>query len=77
MNFNTIQHMRYTSLLLLLLAACASSEHKNEELFRAKDLTAMNIFSSNIEGPAFDKAGNLYIVNYLSTGWHSGKTITQ
>ena len=68
MNFNTIQHMRYTSLLPLLLAACTNSQQKNEQLFQSKDLTAMDIFSSNIEGPAFDKAGNLYIVNYQKDG---------
>ena len=68
MNFNTIQHMRHSSLLLLFLAACSAPGEKKEELYRAKDLTAMNIFSSNIEGPAFDKAGNLYIVNYQQDG---------
>lgn len=37
-------------------------------LFTAKDLTAENMFSSNIEGPNFDKAGNLYVVNFLRDG---------
>ena len=60
--------MRYTSLLLLLLASCAAPEPQSQDLYKAKDLTAMNIFSSNIEGPAFDKAGNLYIVNYQQDG---------
>ena len=60
--------MRYASLLLLLLAACAAPESPNQDLHKAKDLTAMNIFSSNIEGPAFDKEGNLYIVNYQQDG---------
>ncbi len=38
------------------------------KLFIAKDLTAENLFSVNIEGPAFDKNGQLYVVNYLHDG---------
>lgn len=68
MNLNTIQLMRYSIFFLLGLASCASPVPSSQELFTAKDLTAMNIFSSNIEGPAFDKAGNLYIVNFQQDG---------
>lgn len=39
-----------------------------QPLFTAKDLTAENMFSTNIEGPNFDKAGNLYVVNFLRDG---------
>ena len=38
------------------------------KLFEARDLTAENLFSVNIEGPAFDKNGQLYVVNYLRDG---------
>ena len=34
----------------------------------SEDLTAENLFSVNIEGPAFDKNGQLYVVNYLHDG---------
>ena len=34
----------------------------------ARDLTAEDIFSANIEGPNVDKAGNLYVVNYQKDG---------
>lgn len=32
------------------------------------DHTAENLFTTNIEGPAFDKAGNLYVVNFSKDG---------
>ena len=36
----------------------------NEELFVAQEFTPINGFTSGIEGPACDAAGNLYAVNY-------------
>jgi sugar lactone lactonase YvrE len=36
--------------------------------FIAEDFTKENLFTNNIEGPAFDKAGNLYVVNFRSDG---------
>jgi gluconolactonase len=36
--------------------------------YQAKDLTAENLFTENIEGPNFDKAGNLYVVNFQKDG---------
>lgn len=39
-----------------------------EKLFQARDFTAENLFSENIEGPAFDKQGNLYVVNFQKDG---------
>ena len=36
----------------------------NEELFVAQEFTPVNGFTSGIEGPACDTAGNLYAVNY-------------
>ncbi len=32
------------------------------------DFTAENVFTKNIEGPAFDKFGNLYVVNFQVNG---------
>ncbi len=34
----------------------------------AKDLTPPHSFTNGIEGPAFDKAGNLYVVNFSQQG---------
>lgn len=39
-----------------------------ERLFQAEDLTKENLFSVNIEGPAVDKKGNLYVVNFQKDG---------
>lgn len=39
-----------------------------QELYTASDHTAENLFSNNIEGPAFDKKGNLYVVNFGKDG---------
>lgn len=36
--------------------------------FVAKDLTAENLFTGNIEGPNVDKDNNLYVVNYQKDG---------
>ncbi len=46
-----------------------SGEAQNlERLHQVEDFTEQNIFSSNIEGPAFDSKGNLYVVNFQRDG---------
>lgn len=47
-----------------MVSNCSSSK----KMFIAEDLTAENLFSVNIEGPAFDKDGQLYVVNYQHDG---------
>ena len=54
----------FTTLSILISIAGFAQQ----PLFTAKDLTAENMFSTNIEGPNFDKAGNLYVVNFLRDG---------
>lgn len=39
-----------------------------EALYVVTDHTAENLFSANIEGPAFDDQGNLYVVNFGRDG---------
>lgn len=39
-----------------------------KDLFVAKDLTAENLFTTNIEGPNVDKNGNLFVVNFKKDG---------
>lgn len=46
---------------LPLLSSCQSP-------YIATDHTAENLFTNNIEGPAFDKKGNLYVVNFGKDG---------
>jgi sugar lactone lactonase YvrE len=49
---------------VLLVFANASCQ----ELYVVEDHTAENLFTRNIEGPAFDKKGNLYVVNFQKDG---------
>ncbi len=54
----------FFALTLLLVYSQGSCQ----ELYVANDHTAENLFSQNIEGPAFDKKGNLYVVNFQKDG---------
>lgn len=54
--------------LCLVFIAAQSAAQKGGSLFQAVDFTKENIFSENIEGPAFDKNGNLYVVNFERNG---------
>ncbi|CAD5258229.1 MULTISPECIES: SMP-30/gluconolactonase/LRE family protein [unclassified Imperialibacter] len=56
----------YLNSLFFILFSC--SEKKSSELFKATDFTAENLFTNNIEGPAFDADGNLYVVNFGEDG---------
>jgi sugar lactone lactonase YvrE len=57
-----------TPVAFFLLFCAACGRPANEALFTSTDHTAENIFSGNIEGPAFDAEGRLYVVNYLRDG---------
>ncbi|NOU46494.1 MAG: SMP-30/gluconolactonase/LRE family protein [Bacteroidales bacterium] len=53
-----------SAIAVFLLSNCVGPKN----LFVAHDFTAENLFSVNIEGPAFDKNGQLYVVNYQHDG---------
>ena len=60
---------------ILTLSFLLSCSHKlspekefNRSLFKAYDHTAENLFSRNIEGPAVDASGRLFVVNYEKDG---------
>ena len=56
-------------LLITIALACNSAGQKSTaELYKSSDLTALNSFTSGAEGPAVDKDGNLYAVNYSKEG---------
>jgi len=64
---------RYFVLLIALIGLCCAHKMNpekefNRSLFRAYDLTAENMFSRNIEGPAVDRYGRLFVVNYQKDG---------
>jgi sugar lactone lactonase YvrE len=55
--------MKLLQLMLLLISACSDAQ-----VIQSKDFTAENIFSRNIEGPAVDNKGQLFVVNYIKDG---------
>lgn len=60
--------MRIKLLLLLNIFSTYSMAQDPAGLYTAKDFTGENLFTENIEGPAFDAAGNLYVVNFKQDG---------
>jgi gluconolactonase len=51
-----------------ILCVSCGPQRESSGLFVAEDFTKENIFSGNIEGPAFDASGNLYVVNFEKNG---------
>jgi len=68
--------MRRTILFLIIsFSICFACQRKlspekvfAKSLFKTADHTAENLFSRNIEGPAVDKHGRLFVVNYQKDG---------
>jgi gluconolactonase len=58
--------MRLLPLLLLCVLRVEAQDF--ERLFLAEPFTEENIFTNNIEGPAFAPDGKLYVVNYQKDG---------
>jgi sugar lactone lactonase YvrE len=59
------QPLLFTVLIASLPALGGSAPAGDKEkLFVARPLTADNVFTKGIEGPACDKAGNIYAVNF-------------
>lgn len=56
------------ALLCLPLVLCAAQAADRDELFKATPLTKDKEFTAGIEGPACDRDGNIYAVNYLKEG---------
>jgi gluconolactonase len=59
-----------TFLVIFVAIACGTQreDKASRELYKSSALTAVNSFTSGAEGPAVDKDGNLYAVNYLKEG---------
>lgn len=55
-------------LIMGLLVSVSLHTFSQDSLYISKDFTKPNLFSSNIEGPAFDKKGNLFVVNFEKDG---------
>jgi gluconolactonase len=54
------------SLSLALFSLLSSQTFAQQT--KVEDFTAENLFTNNIEGPNFDNAGNLYVVNFKEDG---------
>ncbi|MDV3307943.1 MAG: SMP-30/gluconolactonase/LRE family protein [Cyclobacteriaceae bacterium] len=61
-----MKHLMLCGLLSFSLA-CAGQTFE-ASLYQSTDHTAENLFSNNIEGPAVDKKGDLYVVNFQRDG---------
>jgi gluconolactonase len=62
-----MKRVRYLAIIFSLIHHLAEAQDF-ERLFQAEDFTEENLFSQNIEGPAFDKQGKLYVVNFQKDG---------
>ncbi|SHN24211.1 Sugar lactone lactonase YvrE [Cyclobacterium lianum] len=66
----------YALLLILVTGGCSGTDkNKNmakkkdmEDLYKSERFTEKSEFTSGIEGPAVDKEGNLYVVNFGKAG---------
>lgn len=66
-----MRNFLFSILIILLTSACKTispSKSFEKTLFIAYDHTLENLFSGNIEGPAVDKFGKLFVVNYREDG---------
>jgi len=63
-----IKSMRLKNLTFLLIIISCQITFPQEELFISKVLTKPGEFTSGIEGPACDKDGNIYAVNFKRKG---------
>src|SRR5437660_7221135 len=68
----TTTQLPFVLIALLPITACktdradelANNAPTDEPLFKATPLTADGLFTKGIEGPACDRAGNIYAVNF-------------
>jgi sugar lactone lactonase YvrE len=56
------------NIFVFILACSGCVSFAQQDLFKSVDHTKENLFTNNIEGPAFDKAGNLFVVNFQKDG---------
>ncbi len=68
MDYKTPATALCVALFCLTANFSCKTHSSSDSLFTAEDFTAENLFSQNIEGPAFDKSGQLYVVNFQQDG---------
>ena len=60
--------MRIVLSIFSLVAASSVLAQDFQRLHKPEDFTKENLFTNNIEGPAFDQQGNLFVVNFQKDG---------
>jgi len=68
-----IKSMKFKTISSFFLFCCLNQtslaqKENGRELFFSKAITPVNSFTEGIEGPAVDKEGNLYVVNFQRQG---------
>jgi len=68
--FENISQMKPMSLTLMLICSVlfSNAQDANAPLFKSSAFTALNGFTRGIEGPAVDRNGILYVVNFAKQG---------
>jgi gluconolactonase len=68
--FENISQMKPLSLTLMLICSVlfTNAQDANTPLFKSSAFTALNGFTKGIEGPAVDRSGILYVVNFAKEG---------
>lgn len=69
--FLVINLCSVSAMLLLFGISCVSSKttrSENNNLFKSAEFTPVNSFTHGVEGPAVDKFGNVYAVNFSHEG---------
>ncbi len=69
--FNTIAFFSIFCLFCVNQLSCVSSDHTGsgkKELYHSSEFTPASSFTHGVEGPAVDKSGNVYAVNFGHEG---------
>jgi gluconolactonase len=64
----SISNLTFTLLFCLISFAAFAQDRSSSELFKSSILTPVNSFTSGVEGPAVDKNGTIYSVNFERQG---------
>ena len=64
----SISNLTFTLLFSLISLASFAQDRSSSELFKSSILTPINSFTSGVEGPAVDKNGTIYSVNFERQG---------
>jgi len=63
-----LNQLKFILLLFIFFCKDAISQKEENDLYVSKPLTAPWSFTNGVEGPAVDKSGNLYAVNFQRQG---------